>query len=204
MDEIVKAALAKWPDVPHCFGWLALDARGNWRMRDERAQALKLPGDKIHNATLTGFINRNYQHDGQGRWYFQNGPQRVYVELEATPFIARTASTSPAEGFMLHTGVAMTEIDAVFLSAEGKMFLHAGDILAQLDDRDLANCLNALYLNGKAVSDESLMRWLEHEYDTQATGLQIALARQNLLNVKRSELSALMTHFAYVARPAQP
>ena len=203
MDEIVKAALAKWPNVPHCFGWLALDARGNWRMRDERAQALNLPGDKIHNATLTGFINRNYQHDEQGRWYFQNGPQRVYVALEATPFIARTASTSPAGGFMLHTGVAMTDIDAVFLSAEGKMFLRAGDILAQLDDRDLANCLNILQLNGKAVSDESLMAWLEHEDDAQAPRMQMALSRQNLLEVRRSALTELMTHFAYVARPTQ-
>ncbi len=203
MDEIVKAALAKWPDVPHCFGWLALDARGNWRMRDERAQALNLPGDKIHNATLTGFINRNYQHDEQGRWYFQNGPQRVYVELEATPFIARTASTSPAEGFMLHTGVVMTDIDAVYLSAEGKMFLHAGDVLAQLDDRDLANCLNILQLNGKAVSDESLMAWLESEDESQVLSLQVITATQSRLDIKRSELSELMTHFAYAARPAQ-
>ena len=47
MDDIVKQAIAKWPNVPHCYGWLALDARGNWRMRDERSQALALPGDRI-------------------------------------------------------------------------------------------------------------------------------------------------------------
>ncbi|MCD6666313.1 MAG: DUF2946 family protein, partial [Hydrogenophaga sp.] len=28
MDEIVKAAMAKWPQVPACYGWLGLDARG--------------------------------------------------------------------------------------------------------------------------------------------------------------------------------
>ena len=39
MDEIVKAALKKWPNVPHCYGWLALDARGDWYMRDDRIQA---------------------------------------------------------------------------------------------------------------------------------------------------------------------
>ena len=38
MDEIVKAALLKWPNVPHCYGWLALDARGDWYMRDDRIQ----------------------------------------------------------------------------------------------------------------------------------------------------------------------
>ena len=39
MDEIVKQAMAKWPNVPHCYGWLGLDARGNWYMRDDRVQA---------------------------------------------------------------------------------------------------------------------------------------------------------------------
>jgi hypothetical protein len=39
MDLLVEAALRKWPNVPHCHGWLALDARGDWYMRDERVQA---------------------------------------------------------------------------------------------------------------------------------------------------------------------
>ena len=39
MDDIVKAALAKWPGVPHCYGWLGLDRRGRWYMRDDRTQA---------------------------------------------------------------------------------------------------------------------------------------------------------------------
>ena len=39
MDDIVAAALKKWPNVPHCYGWLALDARGDWYMRDDRVQA---------------------------------------------------------------------------------------------------------------------------------------------------------------------
>ena len=34
MDEIVKKAMAKWPNVPACSGWLGLDARGQWYMRD--------------------------------------------------------------------------------------------------------------------------------------------------------------------------
>lgn len=39
MDDIVKQALAKWPNVPDCYGWLGLDARGRWFMRDDAAQA---------------------------------------------------------------------------------------------------------------------------------------------------------------------
>ena len=32
--------MAKWPNVPHCYGWLGLDARGHWFMLDDRTQAL--------------------------------------------------------------------------------------------------------------------------------------------------------------------
>ena len=39
MDDIVKQAMAKWPNVPACYGWLALDARGQWWLRDAQAQA---------------------------------------------------------------------------------------------------------------------------------------------------------------------
>ena len=39
MDDLVRQALAKWPNVPDCYGWLGLDARGQWYMRDDRVQA---------------------------------------------------------------------------------------------------------------------------------------------------------------------
>ncbi|WP_373889631.1 DUF2946 family protein [Massilia sp. MB5] len=108
MDEIVRQAMAKWPNVPHCYGWLALDARGHWRMRDERTQHLNLAGDKLSNPALVGFIVRNYLRDERGCWYFQNGPQRVYLNLEATPFIAHT---DPTQGFVLHTGDPLGAVD---------------------------------------------------------------------------------------------
>lgn len=100
MDDIVKQAMAKWPNVPHCYGWLGLDARGNWYMRDDQAQALGAfasgvvgaKGSLLQHAKLIEFIQRNYASDATGQWYFQNGPQRVYVELEATPWVWRVAA----------------------------------------------------------------------------------------------------------------
>jgi hypothetical protein len=157
MDEIVKQAMAKWPNVPHCFGWLALDARGGWRMRDERSQALKLAGDKISNPALLGFINRNYTHDEKGRWYFQNGPQRVYVNLEATPFIART---DPVHGFVLHSGDVLKRIDAAWLTEAGQLVLKSGEAIALVDDRDMAQCLPQLRIGGATASDDQLLNWL--------------------------------------------
>ena len=96
MDDLVQQAMAKWPNVPDCYGWLGLDARGDWYMRDDSVQALgpfaKSKGSRLVHEKLIAFIGRNYACDKQGRWYFQNGPQRVYVELEATPLVCRVAT----------------------------------------------------------------------------------------------------------------
>jgi hypothetical protein len=100
MDDIVKQAMAKWPNVPHCLGWLGLDERGHWYLRDDHAQARGrfqsgIPGSKgslLQHDKLIEFIHRNYAVDAKGAWFFQNGPQRVYVELAATPFVWRLSS----------------------------------------------------------------------------------------------------------------
>lgn len=93
MDDIVKQALAKWPNVPDCYGWLGLDARGHWYLRDDAVQAAGAfphsKGTLLQHDKLLAFIARNYEHDDQGQWFFQNGPQRVYVELETAPVVWR-------------------------------------------------------------------------------------------------------------------
>ncbi len=93
MDEIVKQAMAKWPHVPHCYGWLGLDARGDWYLRDAATQAAgpfpQAKGERIEHDKLRAFITRNYSVDARGCWFFHNGPQRVYVELETSPVVWR-------------------------------------------------------------------------------------------------------------------
>jgi len=105
MDDIVRQAMAKWPNVPHCYGWLGLDARGQWFMRDDRVQAAgpfpDVKGSLLRHEKLVDFIHRNYDRDDAGQWYFQNGPQRVYVELQATPWIWRIG---PGGALSSHTG----------------------------------------------------------------------------------------------------
>ncbi|MBK1613422.1 hypothetical protein CKO44_08060 [Rubrivivax gelatinosus] len=123
MDEIVKAALRKWPDVPHCWGWLALDARGDWYMRDERVQAAgpfpRIKGSRIEHDKLRSFIERNYGHDEHGAWFFQNGPQRVYVELEAAPWVWRLDA---ALALHTHTGLP-AQARSAWLDEHGRLFL---------------------------------------------------------------------------------
>lgn len=133
MDDIVKQAIAKWPNVPHCYGWLGLDARGNWYMRDDQAQAagafavpqadkarqLASKGSMLKHEKLIDFIQRNYESDAQGQWFFQNGPQRVYVELEATPWIWRIAQDRSVSA---HSGEP-ARVQRCFTDEEGRLYL---------------------------------------------------------------------------------
>ena len=123
MDEIVARSLAKWPNVPAVYGWLSLDRRGNWLIK----------GEKIGNPALREFIGRNYEPDAQGRWYFQNGPQRVYVALAYTPLVVHYEG----ERLLDHCGRAY-EGDTAYQDDEGSVLIAGARTIALLDDRDLA------------------------------------------------------------------
>jgi hypothetical protein len=123
MDDIVRQAIAKWPNVPHCFGWLGLDARGGWYMRDDRVQAQGTfphsKGSLLRHEKLIAFIQRNYERDDHGQWFFQNGPQRVYVELEIAPLVWRIG---PGHAVTSHTGRPAQARRAI-LDDEGRVYL---------------------------------------------------------------------------------
>ncbi|MDQ2821150.1 MAG: DUF2946 family protein [Pseudomonadota bacterium] len=193
MDDIVKQAMAKWPNVPHCYGWLALDARGGWRMRDEPAQQANLPGDRLNNAALLAFINRNYAADERGCWYFQNGPQRVYVNLETTPYVART---DPVIGLVVQTGEALGPVEHAYMTTAGALIVQAGAKLAQVDDRDVAQLLAAMEMEDAPVGDEALMAWLE----TGAGTVSLALNGAPII-LERLQENKLEQRFGFVAAP---
>ena len=123
MDEIVARSLAKWPNVPAVYGWLALDRRGNWLIK----------GERIANAALREFIGRNYESDERGCWFFQNGPQRVYVDLAYTPLVVHH------EGEQLFDQRGRPfKWSEIFQDDEGSVLLAGEGHVALLDDRDLA------------------------------------------------------------------
>jgi hypothetical protein len=123
MDEVVLRSMAKWPDVPDVYGWLSLDRRGNWLIKNE----------KIGNRALREFISRNYQADARGCWYFQNGPQRVFVALAYTPLVLHF------EGEALFDHCARPfEAEQAFLDEEGSVLMRGKAGIGLLDDRDLA------------------------------------------------------------------
>ncbi len=115
--------MAKWPDVPDVFGWLSLDRRGRWLLR----------GEPIANKTAVAFIGRNYASDKQGRWFFQNGPQRVFVTLDYTPWVYFVDGTR----LHTHTGLEVARVDRVCLDENGQLLLRTEHGPGIVCDRDL-------------------------------------------------------------------
>lgn len=147
MDAIVEAALKKWPNVPHCWGWLALDARGDWYMRDERIQRAgpfpRVKGSRITHDKLLAFIGRNYGHDDAGCWYFQNGPQRVYVQLEAAPWVWRVRWDGVAPQLASHTG-RDAAVRSSWLDDDGRLYLDTDLGLGIVHTQDMLDAAHAI------------------------------------------------------------
>ena len=147
MDDIVKAALKKWPSVPHCYDWLALDARGQWFMRDDRIQRAgpfpQVKGSVIRHDKLLEFIQRNYEHDDQGCWFFQNGPQRVYVQLEAAPLVWRVSWPGEALRVQAHTG-APADARGCYLDQHGRLFLDSALGFGVVHSQDVLDASRAI------------------------------------------------------------
>lgn len=157
MDPQVVAAMARWPNVPDVYGWLSLSATGQWRLhprgtgwRHNGAPLADLSlddilGEPITNLQFTNFIGRNYTHDAAGRWYFQNGPQRVYVRLDAAPYLLCT--DHDADGRLqlrTHTGEPAGQVDRWWLDEQGRVFARTAAGPGMIAGRDLPSVIDAL------------------------------------------------------------
>mgnify|MGYP001032102380 FL=1 len=139
MDNSVLESIKRWPNVPAVFGWLSLTARGQWRLHPDGKATEGSAGESISNPQILAFINRNYASDERGRWYFQNGPQRVYVRLDAAPWIL---FADDAQGqFNTHTGSVVANVDCVWLDEQGHIYLHTELGPGMIVDRDLPRFL---------------------------------------------------------------
>ena len=143
MDAYVIRAMARWPNVPAVYGWLALDRRGEWRIK----------GEPLKHRMAVDFINRNYAADSSGRWFFQNGPQRVYVQLDYTPWVYHLATDG---ALYAHTGVEVDDVKGACLDDEGNLLLQSGNGIGIVDDRDLAVLSSNLDLRSKGASAEQI------------------------------------------------
>jgi hypothetical protein len=189
MDDIVTRAMAKWPNVPVVYGWLRLDRRGRWSIKigtPEGGGDAAPKFERVGNRKLIEFIGRNYNRDEQGRWYFQNGPQRVYATLDYTPYVYRVAGGHPIR-FETHTGLACESLQAAWMDETGDLLFLTEHGPGLLLDRDLPRGLEALsYADGHALDEERLLALLEEGdraagvyFNTGAASLPLVLIRSD-------------------------
>jgi hypothetical protein len=188
MDKIVLRSMLKWPDVPAVYGWLSLDRRGNWMIKTVAERF-----ERIAHAAVREFIGRNYASDSEGRWYFQNGPQRVFVTLDYTPWVYRLDDAG--QGLLAHTGAVPRALEAMFLDDAGALLLETELGIGVFLDRDLSAVLKRL----TDVCGRTVERLLEDvaqgaEARGMLQGKNVPIASIRAADVPR--------RFGFVARPA--
>lgn len=164
MDKSVIDAMARWPDVPDVYGWLSLSERGQWRLHPQ-GDALDDPsnsGEAISSTTILSFIARNFAVDKRGQWYFQNGPQRVYIRIDGAPYILH-ALTTPQGNLALHThtGLPARQIFAWILASDGRLYAQTSLGPGLVQGRDLEAVLSHL----KTHEDTSVLDFLADQPD---------------------------------------
>jgi len=193
MDRIVLRSMLKWPNVPAVYGWLRLDRRGQWWIKSGLIKTVAGGFERIANPALADFIGRNYAADAEGRWYFQNGPQRVFVALDYTPWVYRLDDAGGA--FLAHTGAAPRAPEAAFLDDAGALLLETEMGIGVLLDRDLPAVLERL------ADDRGLA--VERRLEEVAQGGEARLMLHGrTLAVGFIRAGDVPRRFGFVARPA--
>ncbi len=206
MDQSVLDAQIRWPDVPAAYGWLSLSARGEWRLHplgDAHSGGL---GQGISNVQILSFIGRNYACEPNGEWFFQNGPQRVYVRLDAAPFVLRA---DPTLGTLVsHNGQMVEHVTQWLMDDDGQLYAKTNLGAARIDDRDLGLLASQLITSGSL----NLLEALEQSdlSQTPASGLRFsdptkvfaALAQPASFLIVQSQDLPDILHF--VANPTSP
>lgn len=190
LEPWAQRALLRWPNVPHLYGWLRLDRRGRWLIQNA----------VISRPQIIDTIAANYSCDARGAWFFQNGPQRGYVALDAAPLILR----APADGDALlsHLGKPAGAVSQVALDEHGALWLNTARGPGLLDDRDLDWALQRLVTATGPVDETTLAAVLGLPSGA-ATTLSLRLAGQRLA-VMRVDEAGIPAAFGFQRAPSAP
>lgn len=182
MDANVIAAMARWPDVPDVYGWLSLSERGHWRLHPGGGALLDPlgAGEEISSPQIQQFIGRNYACDARGCWYFQNGPQRVYVRLDAAPYILNSAG--PGRELCAHNGMSAGPVLAWWLDDTGRLYACCRLGPGLIAGRDLMGVMDGL----STEDGRPLLQALEQdEPGTQSLQVRAEAARACVIPLHR-------------------
>lgn len=189
MDDSVRRAMARWPDVPAVYGWLRLDTTGRWLVR----------GEPVLHQGLIEFIGRNYDCDEHGRWYFQNGPQRVYVTLDYTPWVLHVDSGGHLR---THTERAVSSVQEALVVDDGELLLST-DAGVGLVAADSLPAATEYLLDGQGmpVDADTLAGAIENGRAGEHTGIRFAYPDAPLIPIARADVA---DRFGFVAAPQAP
>ena len=188
MDEAVMRSLAKWPNVPAVYGWLVLNRRGEWLLNKE----------PLRHERARSFICRNYAADERGCWFFQNGPQRVYVELEYTPIVVHFVDGR----LHSHLERPVEKVDAVFLDDDGNIIFLTEQGAALLDPQSLLEFSDLLRdVEGNLAGDERVEEILNGGGDLSTLRFEYAGQSIALEPIKASDLPGRL---GFVRHPEPP
>ncbi len=194
MDELVLRGMAKWPNVPAVYGWLSLDRRGHWLLK----------GERVINPGIVDFFGRNYDHDGQGRWFLQNGPQRVYVALDYTPYIYRLdTATDASAAWTAHSGTPVTAVHGAYIDDAGQLLLDTDLGIGLVHDADLDRLLPRFSAPGALAGEAALEATLDALQSGRSAGLRLNTGPR-CIPVDPVRVADVPARFGFIARPRQP
>ena len=194
MDDVVRLAMARWPNVPAVYGWLRLDGRGRWLIKDQ----------PIGNPIVSAFISRNYLCDDQGRWYFQNGPQQVFVALDYTPFVYRVWQNEDGSlAAEAHTGAPVNGPDRCWMDKRGGVLLQCAQGIGCVEDQGLVALADALLDADRKPLDEEGLRNLTGTDGASAIGATLAWNGSHI-PVERIDRRDVPARFGFDPEPRPP
>lgn len=195
MDDIVVRGMAKWPNVPAVYGWLSLDRRGQWLIK----------GERISNPLVAEFIGRNYARDERGCWFFQNGPQRVFVVLDFAPFVYRVVSPEGSPlALETHNGKPVSAVAGAWIDETGAALLETEHGMGVVHDRDLDRLLPHLTdAAGAALAEDTLDELMDRVQQGREAPLWLRFrgAGVSVLPIRSDTISQ---RFGFCARPEPP
>ena len=191
MDGAVLRAMAKWPNVPAVYGWLSLDRRGRWLIR----------GEQMTNRAALEFICRNYAADADGRWYFQNGPQRVFVSLDYAPWVLRLR---PDGGLDTHTGAPVHAPQQAYVDEQGNLLIAFESGIGLVEDRDLEALSDLIGgADGAPMQPEQVVQALSALAGGEESSMTLRLGG-TLLAIAHLQQVRVPTRFGFDPSPGDP
>ncbi|MFW8565230.1 DUF2946 family protein [Orrella sp. 11846] len=168
MDDLVRASMERWPNVPAVYGWLSLNPRGQWRLHPDGNWEPLSSGESIQNEQILAFIDRNYLCTERGEWYFQNGPQRVFVRLARAPLIL--SLTGQPMQLTAHTGQTIDQVSHWWIDQQGHLYAQTNLGPSCVNDQDLEAVIACI----QTPTGDSLLDWWQtHSQGGQTTPIKL-------------------------------